>query len=251
MSDLIRALAIAGLFICHAADNTSAESVSTQSGSINVESLVKLDNPWGMTFLPDGRLLITEKPGRLRVYTDGRLSEPIEGVPKVAYREQGGLLDVEIDPDFARSQLVYLSYAEAAEQQPQDAREEKDPRLGPFQDLEDNVLKGAAVARGRLEGNRLRDVVVIWRQAPKTIGRGHFGGRLVFAPDGKLFITSGDRQRFEPAQDLSTNLGKIVRINPDGSIPADNPFVNRPGARPDIWTLGSQLNVSRPPRGVT
>lgn len=94
------------------------------------------------------------------------------------------------------------------------------------------------MARGRLEGNQLQDVKVIWRQVPKTIGRGHFAGRLVFAPDGKLFITSGDRMRFDPAQDLGSNLGKIVRINSDGSIPKDNPFVNQPGARADIWTLG-------------
>jgi glucose/arabinose dehydrogenase len=100
------------------------------------------------------------------------------------------------------------------------------------------VLKGGAVARGRLEGNQLRDVKVIWRQVPKQIGRGHFGGRLVFAPDGKLFITSGDRMRFDPAQDMTGNLGKIIRINPDGSIPADNPFVNNKDYQPDIWSAG-------------
>ena len=116
--------------------------------------------------------------------------------------------------------------------------DKKDPRLGEYQDLDDTVLKGAAVARGRLDGETLSDVTVIWRQEPKTIGRGHFGGRLVFAPDGKLFITSGDRQRFEPAQDMAGNLGKVVRINPDGSIPEDNPFVGKDGARGDIWTLG-------------
>jgi glucose/arabinose dehydrogenase len=114
-------------------------------------------------------------------------------VPKVVFHKQGGLLDVAVDPDFARNQLVYLSYSEAADQQPAGAKEERDERLGPGQDLKDNVLKGAAVARGRLDGSDLRDVTVIWRQVPKTIGRGHFGGRLVFARDGTLFITSGDR----------------------------------------------------------
>src|SRR5262249_48299536 len=174
----------------------------------------------------------------LRIYADGALSEPIAGVPAVAYRGQGGLLDVEVDPDFARSAWIYLSYTEAADPQPEGARADHDPRLGKFAGSDDNVAKGTAVARARLDGDRLRDVQVIWRQVPKTIGRGHPGGRLVFAGDGTLFITSGERQRFEPAQDLGTNLGKVVRIEPDGSIPPDNPFVAQRGARPDVWTYG-------------
>jgi aldose sugar dehydrogenase len=215
-----------------------AETLSLPEGETNVESLAKLDNPWAMAYLPDGRLLITEKPGNLRIFADGKLSDPIPGVPKVEYHEQGGLLDVAVDPDFANNQLVYLSFTERAEKQPPEAKEAKDERLGEFQDLKDVVVKGLAVARGRLEGDNLKDVAVIWRQTPKMIGRGHFGGRLVFAPDGKLFITSGDRQRFEPAQDLGSNVGKIVRINPDGSIPEDNPFVGRDGMLPEIWTIG-------------
>jgi glucose/arabinose dehydrogenase len=203
-----------------------------------VESLAILDNPWAMVFLPDGRLLITEKPGNLRIYSDGKLSDAISGVPKVEYHEQGGLLDVAVDPDFASNQLVYLSYTEAAPEQPADAKDEGDARLGEYQDLNDVVLKGLAVARGRLAGGELKDMQVIWRQTPKTIGRGHFGGQLVFAPDGKLFITSGDRQRFDPAQDLDSTLGKVVRINSDGSAPPDNPFVNQTGALPEIWSLG-------------
>ena len=197
-----------------------------------------LENPWAIAFVPGGDILITEKAGRLRVYADGELSEPIEGVPRVEFQDQGGLLDVEIDPDFASNGLVYLSYSEAAGQQPEVDGDESDPRLGEFQDLSDAVLKGAAVARGKLDGRQLRDVEVIWRQEPKTIGRGHFGGRLAFAPDGTLFISSGDRQRFEPSQDLGSNIGKIVRINADGSIPDDNPFVNEDDARGDIWALG-------------
>ena len=215
----------------------------------DVESLATLDNPWSMALLPDGRLLVTEKPGNLRLYADGKLSEPLDGVPKVAYHEQGGLLAVAADPDFGRNQLVYLSYTEAGTEQPADAKDEGDPRLGEYQDLKDVVLKGLAVARGRLDGNQLKDVTVIWRQTPKTIGRGHFGGQMVFAPDGTLFITSGDRQRFDPAQDLGSTLGKIVRINPDGSIPPDNPFVNETGALPEIWSLGhrNQLGLAFEP----
>lgn len=231
------ALALAAVVVAFGAP-ARAETISLPQGKANVESIAKFANPWALAFLPDGRLLVTEKPGNLNIFADGKLSGPIEGVPKVEYKDQGGLLDVAVDPDFANNKLVYLSYSERAEQQPADAKEQKDARLGNYQDLSDNVLKGAAVVRGRLEGNRLEDVKVIWRQVPKTIGRGHFGGRLVFAPDGKLFITSGERQRFEPAQDMASNLGKVVRINPDGSIPDDNPFVGKEGALPEIWTLG-------------
>jgi aldose sugar dehydrogenase len=213
----------------------SDDVVALPWADAKVESLATLDNPWAMAFLPDGRLLITEKPGNLRVYADGKLSKPIGGVPKVEYHEQGGLLGTAVDPNFADNQLVYVSYTEAAPEQPADAKDEGDPRLGEYQDLKDVVLP---VARGRLDGDQLKDVQVIWRQTPKTIGRGHFGGQLVFAPDGTLFITSGDRQRFDPAQDLGSTLGKIVRINPDGSIPQDNPFAKEPGALPEIWSLG-------------
>src|SRR3954469_11911732 len=227
MMNGIRAVAgIAVVLLVAAA--AGAAVVTSKAGPVNVESLARLDNPWGMTFLPDGRLLITEKPGRLRTFADGKLSDPIGGVPKVAYRGQGGLLDVEIDPDFANNHLVYFYYSEPADQQPPDAKDTIDQRLGANFRADDPQLKGGAVARAKLDGAELKDLKVIWRQVPKTLGRGHFGGRLAFSPDGKLFITSGERQRFEPAQDPSTNLGKIVRINPDGSIPQDNPFVNRP-----------------------
>jgi len=223
------------------------DSVSSSAGNLRIERLATLEQPWGMALLPDGRLLITEKPGRLRVWADGKLSEPIQGVPKVVYRspsDQGGLLDVEADPDFARNRLVYLSYVEAADPQPADARDVGDPRFGGYLDTSDNIVRGGAVARGRLEGDQLRDVQVIWRQEPKTVGRGHFGNRLVFAPDGKLFITSGERMRFDPAQDLATNLGKVVRINPDGSIPNDNPFAGKEGARGDIWSYGHRNTLA-------
>lgn len=249
---IIRLAAIAA-FVSAAAPAASGEPsspsppdvVTSSAGRLRVERLATLEYPWGMALLPDGRLLITEKPGRLRVFENGRLSEPIAGVPRVVHRsakggDQGGLLDVAIDPNFAHNQLVYLSYSEASAEQSSDLVETGDVRFGADFDLDssDNIIRGGAVARGKLEGGRLRDVQVIWRQWPKTMGRGHFGHRLVFGPDGKLYITSGDRMRFEPAQNLATNLGKIVRINPDGSIPRDNPFVGRGGARGDIWSYG-------------
>lgn len=214
--------------------------VKTKSGWMKIEHLATLSEPWGMTWLPDGKLLLSEKPGQLRIYDNGKLSEPITGLPTIEYHGQGGLLDVEVDPAFAQNGLVYIYYTEKAAQQPIPAvtRDNGDPRLGVYQDYADATLKGGAVARGRLEGSELKDVKVIWRQVPKFIGRGHFGGRLVFAPDGHLFITSGERQRFEPAQSLASNTGKVVRIHADGSIPKDNPFVNTKGARGDIWSMG-------------
>lgn len=219
-----------------------AEVMSVSVGNLSIERLATLEFPWGMALLPDGRLLITEKPGRLRIWEDGTLSDPIEGVPEVVYRgapsEQGGLLDVELDPEFERNGLVYLSYVEAAEQQPESIADTGDARFADYLDLSDDIVRGGAVARGRLEDDRLLDVEVIWRQEPKTVGRGHFGHRLIFAPDGKLFITSGERMRFDPAQSLASNLGKVVRINPDGSIPDDNPFVGEDDARGDIWSYG-------------
>lgn len=218
----------------------TVEIIKSKSGDIKVEHLATLAEPWGMTWLPDNRLLITEKPGRLRIYSKGKLLESVKGLPTVEYHAQGGLLDVKLDPDFIKNNLIYISYSEAAEKQPNIERDEGDLRLGKFNDFSDSVLKGGAVARGKLVGNEIQNLEVIWRQVPKTIGRGHFGGRLLFAPDGKLIITSGERQRSEPAQDLSTNLGKIIRINSDGSIPNDNPFVDSKGVRTEIWSYGNR-----------
>ncbi len=177
-----------------------------------------LEFPWGLAFLPDGRMLVTERPGRLRIVAaDGQPSPPVTGVPAVFAQRQGGLLDVVLDPGFATNQLVYLSYAEA------DA-------FG---------MAGTAVARGKLVGNALTAVEVIYRQSPKAEGGLHFGSRLVFAPDGTLFVTQGDRYiHKDGAQTLDNGYGKTVRINPNGSIPLDNPFVNTPGAQPEIWSYG-------------
>ena len=180
-----------------------------------------LVNPWGLAFLPDGRMLVTERPGRLRlVGTDGKLSPPLPGLPTVAAEGQGGLLDVVADPRFASNRLVYWSYSEA-----------------------DGDGNRTAVARARLDGaagaERLADVQVVFRQAPLVASKLHFGSRLVFGNDGRLFITLGDRfSRKDDAQTLDNHLGKIVRIEPDGKVPADNPLVARPGARPEIWSWG-------------
>jgi glucose/arabinose dehydrogenase len=179
-----------------------------------------LRNPWSLAFLPDGRMLVTEKAGTMRiVWPDGRVGDPLQGVPRVESAGQGGLLDVALDPKFADNALVYWSYSEA------------DPDGGRG--------NSTAVARARLEGNALREVRVIFRQAPKFASSAHFGSRLVFARDGRLFVTLGDRfLRRDDAQTLDNDHGKIVRIESDGRIPADNPFVGRAGARPEIWSMG-------------
>jgi glucose/arabinose dehydrogenase len=177
-----------------------------------------LDHPWSLAFLPDGRMLVTERPGRLRYVTrNGGVSEPVAGLPAVFAQGQGGLLDVVLDPDFAANSTIYLSYAEPAA----------------------DGTNGTAVARARLDGQQLDDVKVIFRQQPKFPGRHHFGSRLVIARDGNLFVTLGERNsQRDLAQDLGTHIGKIVRITTDGEAPADNPFVGREGALPEIWSYG-------------
>jgi glucose/arabinose dehydrogenase len=181
-----------------------------------------LDHPWGLAFLPEGRMLVTERPGRLRIVSmDGKISEPIGGVPEVAARGQGGLLDVVLDPKFTDNRLVYLSYSE------------------PGTDDMGRAGNGTAVARARLEGQRLADLKVIFRQQPKVNSTAHFGSRLAFARDGRLLVTLGERySRREDAQTLDTHHGKVVRINPDGTVPTDNPYVARAGALPEIWNIG-------------
>jgi glucose/arabinose dehydrogenase len=241
MNVWLRVAALAALLPLLVTAPTPAQAPAASS-TVRTERLATLEFPWALAALPDGRLLITEKPGRLRIFANGQLSPPVENVPRVVYRggmfEQGGLLDVAVDPQFAQNRFIYLSYVEAADPQPANAADTVDPRFGGFGDPKDNIQRGGAVARATLDGNRLGNVQVIWRQVPKTIGRGHFGHRLAFGRDGTLFITSGDRMRFDPAQAMDSNLGKIVRINTDGSIPRDNPFATRQGARQDVYSVG-------------
>ena len=198
--------------------------------------IAEFNEPWAMTFLPDGRILVTEKRGQLFVVTqNGTKSEEIEEVPDVAYRGQGGLGDVIIHPDFENNGLIYLSYAESG--------------VGN--------TRGAAVARARLvmeddqEEGALEDLVVIWRQNPKVTDDGHYGHRMAFDADGYLFITSGERQKFDPAQQMTGNLGKVVRLHDDGSVPDDNPFADQGDVTAEIWSLGHRnpLGIAFAPNG--
>jgi aldose sugar dehydrogenase len=215
MKPLLSTLAAAMLAAAPAA--AQPQVVETEAGTIQVETVVSgLVHPWGMAFLPDGRMLVTERPGTLRIVdSDFNLSEPLSGVPEVLAQGQGGLLDVAVDPDFASNQLVYLTFAE--------------PGSGGA---------STAAARGRLGDSGLEDVEVIFRQEPKVSGGNHFGSRLVFHTDGTLFIGLGDRAKLDPAQDLSNHIGTVVRINPDGSVPDDNPFLGENDAKPEIWSYG-------------
>lgn len=205
--------------------NAAAASARATGGKpFQVQEVGSFKEPWAMTFLPDGSALVTQKSGELLwIPSHGAQSMvkgQVAGVPKVDYGGQGGLGDVVLHPGFAQNRLVYLSWVEAG----------------------DGDMRGAAVGRARLvtEGGaaRLEGLQVIWRQAPKVEGRGHFGHRLAFGPDGKLYVSNGERQKFTPAQDMSATLGKVVRLNDDGSVPADNPFSGRGGVAAQIWTLG-------------
>lgn len=228
MRPLSFALAACAALVAAAPALAVDETFDTEEAKIRVETVAEgLEHPWGLAFLPDGSFLVTERPGRLRIVTaEGKVKDAIYGVPEVDARSQGGLLDVALDPDFAENRFVYLTYSEKGE----------------------DGTNGTAVARGRLTESlspQLRDVEVIFRQKPKEKSTNHFGSRLVFDREGHLFVTLGERQKEAfrgQAQELSSDLGKIVRIWPDGSIPEDNPFVGpeykEQGALPEIWSYG-------------
>jgi glucose/arabinose dehydrogenase len=195
-----------------------ASCAFAQNLPFTITEVADFEMPWALEFLPDGRLLVSEQRGALKIYESGTVAE-ISGVPEVAFGGQGGFGDVVLHPDFAANNLVYLSYAEAGE----------------------GGTRGAAVARARLvlegDAGALTDLEVIWRQVPKVDGGGHYGHRIAFH-DGFLWISSGERQKFDPAQDMQANLGKILRLNYDGSVPTDNPFADRGGVTAQIWSLG-------------
>lgn len=225
----MRALLLTAAILSLAAA-ASAKTVTGSEGSkIEVTELETFDGPWAMTILPDGRMLVTEQSGSLwLVGRDGKKLGKIGNLPSVTERGQGGLGDIIIDPDFANNKRIYLSYVE------------RDPK--------DNDLSGAVVESATLTASARGGSLVkrerIWEQSPKLTGNGHYGHRMAFSPEtakdggGYLYITSGERQKFTPAQNMDMNLGKVVRIKPDGSIPNDNPFAQQGGVTQQIWTLG-------------
>jgi len=200
------------------------QELESEQGTLEVTTITKgLEHPWSLAFLPDRKgMLVTERPGNLRVVSvDGKLSGPIDGVPKVWAKGQGGLLDVVLSPDFRQDRTVYLSYAEG----------------GGAGDK-----AGTAVGRGQLSEDlkTLKDFKVVFRQEPKLSVGNHFGSRLVFDREGYLFITLGENNDRPTAQDLDKLQGKVVRIYPDGNVPDDNPFVGQAGVRPEIWSYGQR-----------
>ncbi|MBT8099977.1 MAG: PQQ-dependent sugar dehydrogenase [Gammaproteobacteria bacterium] len=208
------------LLLCVLSLVACSGAVNTDQHPFRTIAIAEFQEPWAKAFLPDGRLLVTEKKGRLLLVSQDGDSQPIKNIPNVDYGGQGGFGDVALHPDFADNGVVYLSYAEAG----------------------DGKTRGAAVMRATLtldgNGGSLQDSAVIWRQVPKVSGRGHYGHRLLFDDAGYLFISSGERQKFDPSQDMHSNLGKIVRLHDDGSLPADNPFADQGGVTAEIWSLG-------------
>ena len=193
---------------------------AAKNNEFRIENIGKFDHPWALEFLPDQKILLTEMRGSLKLLDHkGNFLSDVKGVPEVAFGGQGGLGDIALHPAFEQNQLLYLSYAEASS---------------------DNTY-GATVARAKLHNTQneyqLTELEVIWRQYPKVTGKGHFGHRLLFGPEGYLWISSGERQKFEPSQDMESNLGKMVRLNADGSQPTDNPFSGSP-VQSQIWSLG-------------
>jgi aldose sugar dehydrogenase len=196
----------------------ATETFSSEKHSFTIETVVDgLEHPWSVDFLPDGRMLVTEKQGRLRIIENGHVSEPVSGLPKITARGQGGLLDIALDPDYTNNQIIYLSYSAKGK--------------GGI---------GTEVVKGKLVGHEFKESKVIFKLLPKTNTEYHFGSRLLFANDGTLFVTLGERADRARAQDIGDHAGSLIRINKDGSIPKDNPFVNNANAKPEIYTYGNR-----------
>ncbi|OAL77170.1 glucose dehydrogenase [Acinetobacter sp. SFB] len=223
---LCLSLTFNGLTACHAQNDVPQEQPKQQSSSKIQQSyalsiVAQFNEPWAMTSLKDGRLLISERKGKLQLFDpQNQQKVEVEGMPKVAYGGQGGLGDIALHPQFVQNHQVYISYAAAGQ--------------GGY---------GAVVARGELDLSnaqqpQIKNLKIIWQQVPKVQGQGHYAHRLLFGPDGKLWISSGERQKFDPAQDLQSNLGKILRLNDDGTPASGNPFMNQGEIAKQVWTLG-------------
>ena len=215
-----RAAALASTALVLIPFPADAQAIKTQEHVVRVVRIVEgLEHPWGLAFLPDGRMLVTERPGRLRIIgKDGRLvPQAVSGLPAIAVHGQGGLLDVALHPRFAENSFVYFSYAGRGESG-----------------------VGTEVARGRLAGNRLENVQVLFRQQPKGATGRHFGSRLVFDREEFLYITLGDRGEDERAQKPDDHAGSVIRLHDDGRVPSDNPYAGKPGWKPEKFTLGNR-----------
>jgi glucose/arabinose dehydrogenase len=213
----LSAVIIALAYFWALAGLASAQTISSETQDFRLVTVAEgLEHPWGLAFLPDGGMLVTERPGRLRVIRDGQLApEPVAGLPEIAEGGQGGLLDVAVHADFADNGLIYLSYA-----------------------AESLFQRGTEVVRARLDEGRLVDLEIILEVGPKSRGGRHFGSRLRFGPDGMLYVTAGERGDPDRAQDLDDLAGSVIRIAADGAVPPDNPFVGRDGVRPEIYSYG-------------
>jgi len=219
----LAALPVAILAGCNSADGIAAQtrSAAAPGAPFQVTEIADFDEPWAMAFIPGaGQALITEKKGKLLLWDDDGAVIEVAGVPRVSYGGQGGLGDVVLHPGFANNSYVYLSWIEAGA----------------------NDMQGAVIGRAKLviEGDkpRLDGMQIIWRQEPKVSGSGHFAHRMAFSPDGYLFVTSGDRQKFTPAQDMNQNLGKVIRLTDAGGIPSDNPYYDQGRIKAQIWSSG-------------
>jgi glucose/arabinose dehydrogenase len=209
---------------CSEKDSEAAQVESESDGEVQSEKLSfdvdtltsELNNPWGVTFLPDGRILVTERAGDIRIFKDEKLlSEKIENVPAVYANGQGGLLDIQLHPDYANNGWIYFSYAKPGQ-----------------------AGGGTTITRAKLEGNKFTNLEELFSAQPFTDAEVHFGCRIAFDGKGYMFFSSGERGKMENAQNLGNHLGKILRLHDDGSVPSDNPFVNTAGAKPEIWSYG-------------